>query len=243
MPPPPPMLSPFMMQPPFAYFTPPIGPPPPMPLDLTKFSDEELLAMEGTQRKHIEERLKVTKKKGVKTQEIKGLSCNHLQMLRNTMLMLDSASILMQQYQGIMARLPQPTAAAQCTQSSETSATSVAADVPNIVTSASVSSQPAVYDNPSTSREAAAAATAAEAKPNPQETQQKEFAKTTPLANVTEKVTIEDLGAEEEDVKSTHTESMQLEFEDNSELSELRKRRLKFLEEHNKSSTGGDTTD
>lgn len=50
-----------MMQPPFAYFTPPIGPPPPMPLDLTKFSDEELLAMEGTQRKHIEERLKVQK--------------------------------------------------------------------------------------------------------------------------------------------------------------------------------------
>lgn len=230
-----------MMQPPFAYFTPPIGPPPPMPLDLTKFSDEELLAMEGTQRKHIEERLKVTKsKKCVKTQEIKGLSCNHLQMLRNTMLMLDSASILMQQYQGIMARLPQPTAAAQA---SETSATSVAADVPNIVTSASVSNQSAVYDNPSTSREAAAVATAAEAKPNPQETQQKELAKTTPLVNVTEKVTIEDLGAEEEDVKSTHTASMQLEFEDNSELSELRKRRLKFLEEHNKSSTGGDTTD
>lgn len=166
-------------------------------------------------------------------------------MLRNTMLMLDSASILMQQYQGIMARLPQPTAAAQCTQASGTSATSVVADVPNIVTSATVSSQPAVYDNPSTSREAAAAAvaTAAEAKPNPQETQQKEVAKTSPLANVAEKVTIEDLGAEEEDVKSAHTASMQLEFEDNSELSELRKRRLKFLEEHNKSSTGGDTTD
>lgn len=172
----------------------------------------------------------------------------HLQMLRNTMLMLDSASILMQQYQGIMARLPQPTAAAPSTQASGTSAGSVAAEVPNISTTATVNIQPSSYDNPSTSREAAAAASAAvasnaEARPKAQETQQKDVAKPAPHVNVTEKVTIEDLGAEEDDINSTHTASMQLEFEDNSELSELRKRRLKFLEEHNKSSTGGDRTD
>lgn len=169
-------------------------------------------------------------------------------MLRNTMLMLDSASILMQQYQGIMARLPQPSTAAQGTQASGTSAGSGAADVPNIVTTATVISQPTGYDNPSTSREAAAAASAAvasdaAAKPKEQEAQQKDVVKPTPQANLTEKVTIEDLGAEEDDINSTHTASLQLEFEDNSELSELRKRRLKFLEEHNKSSTGGDRTD
>lgn len=55
-----PMMSPFMMPPTaFAYFTPPFLPPPPMPLDLAKFTDEELRAMEGHQRENIEQRLKV----------------------------------------------------------------------------------------------------------------------------------------------------------------------------------------
>jgi len=57
-----------------------------------------------------------------------------------------------------------------------------------------------------------------------------------------EKVTIEDLGADadEDDVPSTATEAVSLpnsdaDFEENSsELGELRKRRLKFLEERNK---------
>lgn len=64
-----------------------------------------------------------------------------------------------------------------------------------------------------------------------------------------EKVTIEDLGADEDDVPSTATETVSLvstseaDFDENSsELGELRKRRLKFLEERNKSSSGSDRT-
>ncbi|XP_034664546.1 E3 ubiquitin-protein ligase HRD1 isoform X2 [Drosophila subobscura] len=82
--PPMPMLSPFMMPPQFAYFTPPPLPPPPMPQDLSTLSDDELRAMEGDQRKHIEQRLK---------------------LLGNINLMLDSVGIMMNQYQTLTARL------------------------------------------------------------------------------------------------------------------------------------------
>ncbi|KAM8706326.1 hypothetical protein ACLKA7_010580 [Drosophila subpalustris] len=218
---PPPMLPPFMMQPPFAYFTPPIGPPPPMPLDLTRFSDEELLAMEGTQRKHIEERLK---------------------MLRNTMLMLDSASILMQQYQGLMARLPPP-ALPSVTPLAPAATTEEAASIEPVTatTTTTESSSTTVYDKPSTSR-AAAAAVAATTQAKPQEAQTS-VSKSATLTSNAETVTIEDLGAEEDDLPSTDAASLDVEIEDNSELSELRKRRLKFLEERNKSPTSTDATD
>lgn len=53
------MISPFMMQPPFGYFAPPIVPPPPMPQDLNTFNEDELRAMEGNLRTHVEERIKV----------------------------------------------------------------------------------------------------------------------------------------------------------------------------------------
>jgi len=52
-----PMISPFMIPPHFGYLTP--LPPPPIPQDLTNFTDEELRAMEGLQRDHIVQRLKV----------------------------------------------------------------------------------------------------------------------------------------------------------------------------------------
>ncbi|XP_034485735.1 E3 ubiquitin-protein ligase HRD1 [Drosophila innubila] len=217
---PPPMLPPFMMQPPFAYFTPPIGPPPPMPLDLSRFSDEELLAMEGTQRKNIEERLK---------------------MLRNIMLMLDSANILMQQYQGLMARLPPPTPAAVTPLATAAAAEGAATKEPATTTPTTESSSTA-YDKPSTSRAAAAAVAVSQAMP--QEAHQISVSKSAPLTNVAETVTIEDLGAEEDDLlPSTDAASLDVEIEDNSELSELRKRRLKFLEERNKSPTSSDVTD
>ncbi|XP_060647278.1 E3 ubiquitin-protein ligase HRD1 [Drosophila nasuta] len=207
--PPPAMLPPFMSQPPFAYFTPPIGPPPPMPSDLTRFSDAELLAMEGTQRKHIEERLK---------------------MLRNTMLMLDSASILMQQYQGLMARLPPPTIPLPTAGTAAATATT-AADVPTVEPTAAATAS--VYDTAASTSRAAAAAAEATA----------QQISVTATNSKTEQVTIEDLGAEEDDLPSTEAASLDVETEDSSELSELRKRRLKFLEERNKSPNSSDTTD
>ncbi|XP_034114462.1 E3 ubiquitin-protein ligase HRD1 [Drosophila albomicans] len=208
--PPPAMLPPFMSQPPFAYFTPPIGPPPPMPSDLTRFSDAELLAMEGTQRKHIEERLK---------------------MLRNTMLMLDSASILMQQYQGLMARLPPPTIPLPTAAGTAAATATTAADVPTVEPTAAAAAS--VYDTAASTSRAAAAAAEATA----------QQISVTATNSKTEQVTIEDLGAEEDDLPSTEAASLDVETEDSSELSELRKRRLKFLEERNKSPNSSDTTD
>nr|XP_044248581.1 E3 ubiquitin-protein ligase HRD1 [Drosophila takahashii] len=196
MPPPPvmPMLSPFMMPPQFGCFSP--LPPPPIPLDLTKFTDEELRAMEGHQREQIEQRLK---------------------LLQNINLMLDSAGIMMSQYQSLASRL-------QLTAVPPAGANPPSAD-------AAAGS----YDKPSTSASAMAQLEAHQVTPT--------TAANPPLP--AEKVTIEDLGADadEDDVPSTATEAVSLpssdaDFEENSsELGELRKRRLKFLEERNKFSS------
>ncbi|XP_017057257.1 E3 ubiquitin-protein ligase HRD1 [Drosophila ficusphila] len=207
VPPPPvmPLLSPFMMPPQFGLFSP--LPPPPIPLDLTKFTDEELRAMEGHQREQIEQRLK---------------------LLQNINLMLDSAAIMMSQYQSLASRLqltsvpPVPSAAGSAT-------------APPNVHGASGSS---VYDKPSTSAKAMAQLEAHQLHPAGAD------------ALPVEKVTIEDLGADadEDDVPSTATEAVSLpssdaDFEENSsELGELRKRRLKFLEERNKSASGNERT-
>ncbi|KAH8332875.1 hypothetical protein KR074_012350 [Drosophila pseudoananassae] len=200
-----PMMSPFMMPPTaFAYFTPPFVPPPPMPLDLTKFTDDELRAMEGHQRENIEQRLK---------------------LLQNINLMLDSAGVMMTQYQNLAARL----------QLSVAPPTSVASGASSNREQAAAG--PAVYDKPSTSATARAQL----------ETHQ---INSTPVSTVAgaEKVTIEDLGADEDDEPSTATETVSLAIsegdndENSSELSELRKRRLKFLEERNNSSGSERTT-
>ncbi|XP_030243793.1 E3 ubiquitin-protein ligase HRD1 isoform X2 [Drosophila navojoa] len=222
--PPPPMMPPFMMQPPFGYFPPPLVPPPPMPQDLNTFNEDELRAMEGNLRTHIEERIK---------------------MLRNILVMVDSANILMQQYQGIIARLPPPmqvvppnpdaTAAAAPAQSG--AAASAASPLPRAAAADPAAASTPVCDKPSTSR-----AATTEAKPH--EGQVNSVAISSPVANASEKVTIEDLGAEEDINPSTDAASVDVDSEDSSELSELRKRRLKFLEERNKSPTAtSDKTD
>lgn len=64
MPAPFPFVAPYAvppppMPPPFPFVAPYAVPPPPMPPDLTQFTDEELKALEGNERKHIEERIKV----------------------------------------------------------------------------------------------------------------------------------------------------------------------------------------
>ena len=57
----PPMMPPppFMVPPPFPFMAPYAVAPPPMPPDLGKYSDEELKALEGHERKNVEERIKV----------------------------------------------------------------------------------------------------------------------------------------------------------------------------------------
>jgi E3 ubiquitin-protein ligase synoviolin len=60
-------------------------PPPPMPQNLDQLSVEELRAMEGNERKHVEERLK---------------------LLRNVQTMLNASAALMSQYQMVVANLP-----------------------------------------------------------------------------------------------------------------------------------------
>lgn len=75
--PPPFFLPPFMA--PFNI------PPPPMPQNLEQLTIEELQAMEGHERKHIEERLK---------------------LLKNINTMINASVALMQQYQMVMTNLP-----------------------------------------------------------------------------------------------------------------------------------------
>lgn len=60
-------------------------PPPPMPQNLEQLTVEELRAMEGNERKHVEERLK---------------------LLRNVQTMLNASAALMSQYQMVVANLP-----------------------------------------------------------------------------------------------------------------------------------------
>jgi E3 ubiquitin-protein ligase synoviolin len=60
-------------------------PPPPMPANLDQLTVEELRAMEGNERKHVEERLK---------------------LLKNVQTMLNASAALMNQYQMVMANLP-----------------------------------------------------------------------------------------------------------------------------------------
>lgn len=54
------MPPPFMMPAPFPFVAPYAVPPPPMPPDLTNFTDEELRTMEGNERENVEERIKVS---------------------------------------------------------------------------------------------------------------------------------------------------------------------------------------
>lgn len=60
-------------------------PPPPMPQNLDQLTVEELRAMEGNERQHVEERLK---------------------LLRNVQTMLNASAALMSQYQMVLANLP-----------------------------------------------------------------------------------------------------------------------------------------
>lgn len=77
---PPPFFFPSM-----PFMAPYTIPPPPMPQNLDQLTVEELRAMEGNERKHVEERLK---------------------LLRNVQTMLNASTALMNQYQMVVANLP-----------------------------------------------------------------------------------------------------------------------------------------
>lgn len=77
---PPPFFFPSM-----PFIAPYTIPPPPMPQNLDQLSTEELRSMEGNERKHVEERLK---------------------LLKNVQTMLNASAALMNQYQMIVANLP-----------------------------------------------------------------------------------------------------------------------------------------
>lgn len=77
---PPPFFFPAM-----PFMAPYAIPPPPMPQNLEQLTVEELRAMEGNERKHVEERLK---------------------LLRNVQTMLNASAALMSQYQMVVANLP-----------------------------------------------------------------------------------------------------------------------------------------
>ncbi|XP_055384436.1 E3 ubiquitin-protein ligase HRD1 [Condylostylus longicornis] len=76
-------VPPFVL-PPFPFIAPFAMPPPPMPPGLDTLTDEELRAIEGNERKHVEERIK---------------------LLRNIQLLLDASVALMNQYSAVTAHL------------------------------------------------------------------------------------------------------------------------------------------
>ena len=99
--PPPPFFFPTL-----PFMAPYTIPPPPMPANLDQLSVEELRAMEGNERNHVEERLK---------------------LLRNVQTMLNASAALMSQYQMVMANLtplPIPPPAAVVTSAPEPSSSS-----------------------------------------------------------------------------------------------------------------------
>lgn len=78
---------PLILPPPFPFMAPYAVPPPLIPPNLDQLTEEDLRALEGNERRHVEERIK---------------------LLRNVQLMLDSATALMNQYTVIAAQLPPP---------------------------------------------------------------------------------------------------------------------------------------
>ncbi|XP_070490150.1 E3 ubiquitin-protein ligase HRD1 [Chironomus tepperi] len=91
-----PMPPPFFLPPFMAPYT---IPPPPMPQNLDQLTVEELRAMEGNERGHVEERLK---------------------LLKNINTMINASIALMNQYQMVVTNLPPvPTVSPQSTTSTE----------------------------------------------------------------------------------------------------------------------------
>lgn len=157
--------------------------------------------------------------------------------------MLDAANVLMQNYQ-IVAPRSVPISTPAATSTSATSTTSKPDDVANPTTSKVTTTESKTDELPSTSSAAAAVAAAAAtlAAASQKEMPIKaEESKEIPVAKHNQ-VTIEDLGGEEDDhidgpEKATIASTSKEVDSTAEQINELRKRRLKFLEERNKTST------
>ncbi|CAD7092939.1 unnamed protein product [Hermetia illucens] len=222
----PPHVPPFVL-PPFPFMAPYAIPPPPMPPNLNTLTDEELRALEGNERRHVEERLK---------------------LLQNVQLLLDAANSLMNQYSLVTARLPPiPAAATSSTVVPPSTAVSGAAS-----TSSSTPTANSVSPEPSTSQAAFDPAAAKSATPKkdiitPVKSAQIDTNKPqSTLPEIEKDVRIEDLGSEEhaDTVKhsqhnSTPTPSTSRQTSevdpDDTELSEIRRRRLQKFQQQNDS--------
>jgi E3 ubiquitin-protein ligase synoviolin len=114
-----PMPPPFFF-PSLPFMAPYTIPPPPMPQNLDQLTIEELRAMEGNERKHVEERLK---------------------LLRNVQTMLNASAALMSQYQMVVASLPPipvPPVAATSSATTATQPSSSSSSAPPVVESSQV---------------------------------------------------------------------------------------------------------
>lgn len=227
-----PLAPPFMIPPPFPFIAPYAVPPPPMPSDLSTLSDEELKLLEGNERRSVEERIK---------------------LLRNIELMINAAGILMNNYQIITARLqpPVPLPTETVASSNNTINSTVTNDGPS-TSAAAVAALAESQSNASGVGKVASIAT-------PKILTESSIHRR--LQNH-DNVTIEDIGGEEHEYGvtqsgnaapvsasvSVHTPGIEIctndkttsitaEQPENAELSELRKRRLKFLEDISKLST------
>lgn len=225
------MAPPFMMPPPFPFIAPYAVSPPPMPPDLTNFTDEELRALEGNERKNVEERIK---------------------LLRNIQLMIDATNILMNNYQIVAARtqpfnptpvIPKPTTI-EATSSNNPAATSAELPSTSAAAAAAATVTSTVTDETNDTKIEELPSTSAAALIKPPEKVDVTTASTEIPVAKHNQVTIEDLGGEDHiDIQpstssSTSAISPTAAIDNTAEhMNELRKRRLKFLEERNKTST------
>lgn len=212
--------SPLIL-PPFPFMAPYAVPPPPMPHNLDALTDEELRALEGNERKHVEERIK---------------------LLRNILLMMDASVALMNQYTSIASRLPPlpppvPEAIPSAQPQSNEQASS--SDTPSTSTTEATtpSAPPLIEPQPSSSLSSIIPSTSSNAQSAQPSTSSSSSSGTT--KKILTDVKLEDIGSEDYvDITHSKKDSTNLgtrleHIEDpNDPVAELRRRRLqKFLQQ------------
>ncbi|XP_067634311.1 E3 ubiquitin-protein ligase HRD1 isoform X2 [Eurosta solidaginis] len=210
-----PMPPPFMLPPPFPFISPFAVPPPPMPPDLSTLSDEELKSLEGNERRHVEERIK---------------------LLRNIQLMLNAAGILMNNYQIITARLQ--------TMGGATTAPNTENTVPRSTTNTDTINMGDGPSTSASAAAALAAKQATSAGSQNHDDvaiediggEEYDYSKIKSKSAASLSTASPILHPPNINISSNDKDNfITSEQPENAELSELRKRRLKFLEELNKS--------
>uniref|UniRef100_U5EYD9 RING-type E3 ubiquitin transferase n=1 Tax=Corethrella appendiculata TaxID=1370023 RepID=U5EYD9_9DIPT len=207
--------SPLIM-PPFPFMTPYAMPLPPAPPSLDTLSEEELLAMEGNERRHIEERIK---------------------LLQNIKTLLDASVALMNQYTLVTARLPPtnivPSSATAAATTTTTTASTTSPTTSNEAGSSSSTTTTNINDVPSTSTSSPSSSSSIINAATLTDQQQSSI----PLDKTNDLVKMEDLGSEDDVVpittkfdssssSTTILENNNSATTESSEMCELRRRRL-----------------